>query len=264
VNQEGRRGAGQHGHPVDHEVEDVLRGAALQQGGPNVGDRGEPNAANLRGLVQPCVGDCDAGSPGECGEVGVVLGAEERLPLRGEVEVSEGLTAAGHRHAQEADGLRVHRPQRPRLGSRLGIGTDVDEGHHHPAVVQQSQRSVLRIDQRDGGLDDVAQRHVQIQTGGQVEKRFEQPLHAVLPACHGVPPVVAFVHHLGQSHLPRGVRRLRGRRGVVLLRVFRHSHSPAVEAPQGLCQPSGGQHGAPFFTARTGREVLHSEDGPRS
>jgi hypothetical protein len=53
----------------------------------------------------------------------------------------------------------------------------MNEGDHHAGGIQHAQRSLLRIDQRDCGLDDVAQGLIEVQAGGHVEECVEQSLH---------------------------------------------------------------------------------------
>jgi hypothetical protein len=201
---------------VHHQVEHLLRGQALQQCGPHVGDRGQPRALHLRCLVQAGVGDRDTGGSGQRREDGLVLGGEHAVALRGEVEIAEDLPAAADRDAQEAahpgmvrreaDRRRVLpqivQPERPWLGGQLAqhtlplgemphpcgellVHADMDERDQRPVRPQDAESPVAGVDQLGGRLDDAPQGHVQVQPGGDTEEGVEQTLHAFLGASDG-------------------------------------------------------------------------------
>ena len=203
----------------------------VEQRGPHVGDGRQPAAARLALLVEAGVVDGDAGGAGQRGEHGLVLGGElaVRFSVMYRLPNTSPRTRTGtprkerHRRVvrREADGRRVLAQvgdaQRIGLGDQLAedalalrqvahpgaqlvVDADVDERRQTAASPEHAERPVPGVDEVGGGLDDAAQRAVQVQARS-TRSGTRRAGAAPAPGCgRPRPAVLDLVEQFGQPH----------------------------------------------------------------
>ena len=221
------------GDPAEH----VDRLVAGEQLGGDIARRLDPRLLGAGLLIEPGVVDRDAGRGGQRLDEHLVVVAERSAAgFLGEIQIAVDLLADPDRHPEEG----VHRRVVRREAHRSGVVADLVEADRLGIVEQNAQHAdalgcppdlgqlrfphagqdevddlvtfaadaegaVSRVDEFGGGLDDGLQRAVQVESGGDHQHGFHQPVEAVSSFDDVVDPVLHFGEKLPQSQLGGGV-----------------------------------------------------------
>ncbi len=219
----------------------LIRGRAGQQPPGHLAAGPQPALLPAGLLVQLGVVDRHPGRRSQCDQQRLILLVEVGAALfLGQVEVAVDLVPDPHGNAEEAAhgrmpgreaarlgaGRDVRQPQRARVGDQraeqapafrpvmdrrdFAVGqADRDELDQAPVVADDPERAVTGPDQRDRGLDDLLEHHLQVKVGADRDDRFEQRVDPVPGSQHGLQPRLELGEEIVQAQLRQRWMRFR-------------------------------------------------------